>query len=57
MSDKKPKGQNKHPGRGGNNISLAPLTVDEAVDAMFAVKPDDVKRIVGSKPGNRKPKG
>lgn len=38
-----------HPGRGGNNVSLSPLTMDQAVDAIFQIKPSDVKRIVGKK--------
>jgi hypothetical protein len=49
-------GNNKHPGRGGNNVSLAPLTMDEAVDAIFAIKPDDVKKVLASKPGKGKKK-
>ncbi len=55
MSGKTP----KHAGRGGNNVSLAPLSMDQAVDAIFQIKPKDVKRIVASRPGakrKRKPK-
>jgi hypothetical protein len=36
-----------------SNLSLAPLSMDEAVDAIFAIKPADVKRVVGSKPGKK----
>jgi hypothetical protein len=45
-----------HPGRGGNNVSLAPLTPDQAISGMFKIKPADVKRIVASKPGNGRKK-
>ena len=45
-----------HPGRGGNNISLAPLTPEQAITGMFKIKPEDVKRIVASKPGNNRKK-
>jgi hypothetical protein len=44
-------------GRKGDPVSIAPLTVDEFVDGMFKIKPEDVKRIVASKPGGRKRKG
>jgi hypothetical protein len=34
-----------HPGRGGNNISLHPLTPDQALKALLDVKPEDAKAI------------
>jgi hypothetical protein len=40
-------------GRRGLKVSLYPLTPDEAMRAMLAIKPEDVKRIVG-KPKHRK---
>lgn len=46
----------KNPGRRGGGLSLAPLTMDEAVDAIFAIKPKDVKRIIASKPGKKRKK-
>jgi hypothetical protein len=49
----KPKTPNPN-GRKGNPISLAPLTMDEAVDAIFKIKAADVKRIVASRPGKKK---
>ncbi len=39
-----------HPGRKGNPVSLHPLTMDEAVDAVFQIKPADVQRVLSSKP-------
>jgi hypothetical protein len=35
-------------------VSLHPLTMDQAVDAIFAIKSADVKRIVASRPGRKK---
>jgi hypothetical protein len=43
----------KHAGRRGLSVSLYPLTADEALRAVLAIKPEDVKKIVG-KPKNRK---
>jgi len=40
----------------GNPISLAPLTMDQAVEAIFQIKAADVKKIVASKPGKKKGK-
>jgi hypothetical protein len=37
----------KHAGRRGLNVSLYPLTADEALRAVLAIKPEDAKRIVG----------
>jgi hypothetical protein len=37
-----------------SNLSFAPLSMDQAVDAIFAIKPADVKRIVAKKPAKRK---
>jgi hypothetical protein len=51
----KPKTPNPN-GRKGDPITIAPLTVDEFVDGMFKIKPEDVKRIVASKPGKGKKK-
>jgi hypothetical protein len=44
----------KHPGRGGNNVSLYPLTADQAVRGMFQIAPEDVKRILAKRPGKKK---
>lgn len=41
-------------GRRGDPVSLAPLKPDEAIRAIFQIKPDDVKRIVSKRPGRRK---
>jgi hypothetical protein len=38
-------------GRRGDPTSLAPLTMDQAVDAIFAIKPEDLKEILQSRPG------
>ena len=35
-------------------MSLAPLTMDQAVDAIFQIKPADVRKILASKPGKKK---
>jgi hypothetical protein len=43
-----------HAGRGGNNVSLYPLTPEQAIKGMFAMKPADVKRVLASKPGKKK---
>lgn len=45
-----------HPGRKGNPVSLHPLTMDEAVDAMFKINPADVKRVLASKPTKKSKK-
>lgn len=37
--------KNTHAGRGGNNISLHPLTPDEALKALLSVSPKDAKEI------------
>ena len=47
---------NRGPQNRASNVSLHPLTMDQAVDAIFAIKPADVKRVLASKPG-RKHKG
>jgi hypothetical protein len=44
------------PGRRGHPVSLAPLSMNEAVDAIFAIKPTDVKKIVAKRPGRTKKK-
>jgi hypothetical protein len=51
-SESMPKKQ--HPGRRGDPVSLRPLSVEQAVSAIFKIKPDDVKRIVSSRPGKKK---
>jgi hypothetical protein len=43
-------------GRKGYPISAAPLSMNQLVDGLFKIKPEDVKRIVASKPGKRKSK-
>jgi hypothetical protein len=35
-------------------VPLAPLKMDHAVDVIFATKPEDVKKIIASKPGKKK---
>jgi hypothetical protein len=37
-----------------SNVRLAPLTPEQAIRGMFQIKPEDVKRIVASKPGRKK---
>jgi hypothetical protein len=44
----------KSPGRKGLAVSLYPLSPDQAMRAVLAIKPADVKRIVGK---GRKGKG
>jgi len=44
MSEK-PKAKRPHAGRGGNNVSLHPLTPDQAMAALLKVKPSDVKKL------------
>jgi hypothetical protein len=39
------KQSHKHPGRAGNNISLDPLTPDDAMRAILKVKLSDVKKL------------
>jgi hypothetical protein len=51
-----PMAKKPHPGRKGNPVSLHPLTMDEAVDAVFKIKPADVKRVLASKPTKKKRK-
>ncbi|HWE97926.1 MAG TPA: hypothetical protein VG269_28510 [Tepidisphaeraceae bacterium] len=48
-----PKPAKPRSGRRGDPISLAPLTMDQAVDAIFAIKPKDVKEILNSRPGGK----
>jgi hypothetical protein len=43
-----------HSGRRGDPVSLSPLSMDEAVDAIFQIKPADVKKILASRPGKKK---
>ncbi|MGD0389585.1 MAG: hypothetical protein ABSC42_11575 [Tepidisphaeraceae bacterium] len=49
----KPKIPNPN-GRKGNPISAVPLTMNQLVDGVFKIKPDDVRRIIASKPGGKK---
>ena len=42
-----------HPGRKGFPVSLHPLTPDQAVEAMFKIKPADVRRVLASKPTSK----
>jgi hypothetical protein len=44
----------KRSGRRGDPVSLAPLSMNEAVDAIFQIKAADVKRVLASKPGKKK---
>jgi hypothetical protein len=37
-----------------SNVSLHPLTPEQAIRGMFQISPKDVKRIVASKPGRQK---
>lgn len=53
---KKKKESKEHSGRRGDPVSLAPLTPEQAIQGIFKIKPEDVKRIVGSKPGKGKKK-
>jgi len=34
-----------HPGRGGNNVSLHPLTPDQALKGLLSLSPADAKRV------------
>ncbi len=49
-----PRKKKPHPGRRGDPVSLYPLTPDDALRAVLAIKPADVKRIIASKPGKKK---
>jgi len=40
----------------GDPVSLAPLSMNEAVDTIFAIKSSDVKKVIASNPGNGKNK-
>lgn len=44
------------PGPRHDPMSLASRTMDQAVGAIFAINPDDGKKIVASKPGKGKKK-
>jgi hypothetical protein len=41
-------------GRNGKNIAVANVTMDQLVDGMFKIKPEEAKKIVSSKPGKGK---
>jgi hypothetical protein len=49
-----PKATKPRSGRRGDPVSLYPLTAEQAVRGMFQIKPEDVKRILASKPGRGK---
>jgi hypothetical protein len=51
MSDKNNKAKS---GRRGDPVSLAPLTPEQAITGIFKIKPEDVKRIVASKPEKKR---
>jgi len=38
-------------GRRGDPVSLHPLKPDDAIRAIFQIKPADVKRIIAKRPG------
>lgn len=44
----------KRSGRHGDPVSLYPLTMDQAADVIFAIKPDDVRKILAKRPGRKK---
>ena len=46
--------ERKNPGRRGDPASLHPLTMDQAVDAIFAIKPADVRKMLAKRPGKGK---
>ena len=50
------KSPNPHSGRRGDPVSAAPLTPDQLVKAIFQIKPEDVKKVLASKPGTKTPK-
>jgi len=41
-------------GRRGDPVSLYPLSADQAVQALFKIRPDDVKKIIASNPGKKR---
>jgi hypothetical protein len=43
-------------GRRGDPVSLAPLTLEQAVDAIFKISPADLKLITAKRPGKSKAK-
>ena len=43
----------KRAGRRGNNVSLAPLSPDDAMRAVLNISPADAKRINESRPGGK----
>jgi hypothetical protein len=44
----------KNHARRDDPVSLHPLTMDRAVDAIYAIKPADVQKILASEPGKKK---
>lgn len=53
VEGKKP-AKKKHPGRAGDKLSAYPLTPEQLVQGIFKIAPEDVKKIVASKPGKKK---
>jgi hypothetical protein len=51
MPPKKP-----HPGRRGDPITLAPLTLDQAMRGLLQVKPSDMKKLEKKESEGKKPK-
>ena len=48
------KSHKPHSGRRGDPVSIYPLTPEQAIRGMFKIKPDDVRRIVASRPWRKK---
>lgn len=44
----------KRSGRRLDRVNLHVLTMDQAADAIFAIEPDDVKKILAKRPGKGK---
>ncbi|MCH8151469.1 MAG: hypothetical protein IH830_03735 [Planctomycetes bacterium] len=51
---KKKSVRSKHPGRRGLNVSLHPLTADQALRAMLSIKQEDAKRIISESKKKKK---
>lgn len=48
-----PKSKKTSSGRRGDPVGAAPLKPEQLIRGIFAIKPDDVKRIIASKPGKK----
>jgi hypothetical protein len=46
----------KRSGRRGDPLSAHPITSEQPVRGIFAIKPDDVEKMLASKPGKGKRK-